>query len=151
VVGQQDSKDWSHPPDSNRRPTDYECLSGVSANQSLQNLAEISEKEASLVASLCECLSASRGRFTVARPGFRVIDNQTFHYIPLLNKELLQCNRHATVSFEQRRRQMHQPSKCPWCGHEKCAECEETPFPELWLGCCQCKARLTTLRPNAGR
>jgi hypothetical protein len=28
--------------------------------------------------------------------------------------------------------------KCPWCQHEKCEDCKEEQFHELWLGCCMC-------------
>jgi len=38
---------------------------------------------------------------------------------------------------------MEKQSKCPWCGHERCPDCQKDKWPELRDGCCQCRAKIT--------
>ena len=38
---------------------------------------------------------------------------------------------------------MEEQAKCPWCGHNRCPQCQKDLWPELHDGCCQCKAILT--------
>ena len=37
---------------------------------------------------------------------------------------------------------MEKQLKCPWCGHEKCPDCQKDIWPALRDGCCQCKAKI---------
>ena len=37
---------------------------------------------------------------------------------------------------------MEKQLKCPWCGHEKCLDCQKDIWPALRDGCCQCKAKI---------
>ncbi len=43
--------------------------------------------------------------------------------------------------MDQSRKPNENQATCPYCGHVKCGECEETAYPNLWLGCCQCGMR----------
>jgi hypothetical protein len=38
---------------------------------------------------------------------------------------------------------MEKQAKCPWCGHERCPDCQKDKWPELRDGCCQCIAKIT--------
>src|SRR5262249_18620708 len=38
---------------------------------------------------------------------------------------------------------MEKQSKCPWCGHERCPDCQKDKWSELHDGCCQCRAKIT--------
>ena len=37
---------------------------------------------------------------------------------------------------------MEKQSKCPWCGHERCRNCQKNKWPKLNDGCCQCRAKI---------
>jgi hypothetical protein len=37
---------------------------------------------------------------------------------------------------------MEKQSRCPWCGHERCPDCQTDTWPALRDGCCQCRARI---------
>ena len=38
---------------------------------------------------------------------------------------------------------MEKQAKCPWCGHERCPDCQNDKWPALRDGCCQCRAKIT--------
>ena len=40
---------------------------------------------------------------------------------------------------------MEKQLKCPWCGHEKCPDCQKDRWPALRDGCCQCRAKITEI------
>jgi|SRR5262249_19459232 len=46
---------------------------------------------------------------------------------------------------------MEKQAKCPWCGHERCSDCQKDKWPELHDGCCQCRRRfVSTLKTRIG-
>jgi hypothetical protein len=36
---------------------------------------------------------------------------------------------------------MEKQLKCPWCGHERCPDCQNDRWPALRDGCCYCRAK----------
>ena len=46
---------------------------------------------------------------------------------------------------------MEKQLKCPWCGHERCPDCQKDRWPALRDGCCQCRAKIIEILEGTKR